>query len=161
MEEFFPLRAGESVPLTAFGAGLCWSELGRVSTAEVLAAVAEGPVAGSPAVTRNQAGDGRAYYVATTLSAEGLSELLPVICADASVEPLVPGLPPNVEVIRRSRDGTDWTFCINHGLDDVRLPLAGVELIAGQELDGGLGLGLAAGAVAVVRSRTAPTTQRQ
>ena len=110
-----------------------------------------GPVAGSPAVTRNRAGNGRAYYVATTLAPEGMSELLAVMCADAAVLPLIPDLPADVEVVRRSKDGTDWTFCINHGTDEVQLPLAGFEVISGDELDGGLSL--AAGAVAVVRSR--------
>jgi beta-galactosidase len=91
--------------------------------------------------------------VATSLAPEGLGELLAVVSADASVQPLVPELPDDVEVVRRSKDGTDWTFCINHGAHDVRLPLDGVDLITGAELDGGLGL--AAGGVAVVRSRAA------
>jgi beta-galactosidase len=151
MEEFFPLRAGESVRLSAFGTGTCWSELGTATTAEVLSAVEEGPVAGSPAVTRNDAGNGRAYYVATTLSAEGRAELLSVLCAEADVLPLVPDLPADVEVVRRSKDGTDWTFCINHGSTNVRLPLSGVEILRGEDLDGDLSL--AAGGVAVVRSR--------
>ena len=69
------------------------------------------------------------------------------------MQPLVPDLPADVEVVRRSKDGTDWTFCINHGTHDVRLPLEGVDLLTGAELDGGLGL--AAGAVAVVRSAAA------
>jgi beta-galactosidase len=66
------------------------------------------------------------------------------------VRPLVPDLPEDVEVARRSKDGTDWTFCINHGTREVRLPLEGVDLITGADLNGGLDL--AAGAVAVVRS---------
>jgi beta-galactosidase len=115
--------------------------------------VEEGPAAGSPAVTRNRAGSGRSYYVATSLAPEGLGELLAVVCADARVQPLVPDLPADVEVVRRSKDGTDWTFCINHGAHDVRLPLEGVDLLTGAELDGGLGL--AAGGVAVVRSAAA------
>ena len=154
MEEFFPLRAGESVRLSDFGAGSCWNELGRATTAEVLATVAEGPAAGSPAVTRNRAGSGRSYYVATTLAPEGLGELLTSVCADAGVQPLVPDLPEDVEVARRSKDGTDWTFCINHGSHEVRLPLEGVDLITGADLNGRLGL--AAGAVAVVRSPAVP-----
>jgi beta-galactosidase GanA len=74
-----------------------------------------------------------------------------VLCAEADVLPLVPDLPADVEVVRRSKDGTDWTFCINHGSDDVRLPLSGVEILSGEDVDGDLGL--EAGAVAVVRSR--------
>ncbi|HET8878812.1 MAG TPA: Beta-galactosidase C-terminal domain, partial [Arthrobacter sp.] len=110
----------------------------------------QGPAAGSPAVTRNVAGSGRAYYAATALSPEGLRELLSVVCADAGVAPLVPDLPADVEVVRRSKDGTHWTFCINHSAQDVRLPLEGFDLLTGTGLDGGLGL--AAGGVAVVRS---------
>ena len=82
-------------------------------------------------MTRNRAGSGRSYYVATTLAPEGLGELLTIVCADAGVQPLVPDLPDDVEVARRSKDGTDWTFCINHGARDVRLPLEGVDLITG------------------------------
>lgn len=48
MEELFPLRAGESARLSAFGTGTCWSELGTATSAEVLSTVEEGPVAGSP-----------------------------------------------------------------------------------------------------------------
>lgn len=150
MEEFFPLRAGESVPLSRFGAGTYWNELGHATTADVLSAVAHGPAAGSPAVTRNVAGKGRAYYAATTLSPEGLRELLAVVCPDAGVAPLVPDLPADVEVVRRAKDGTHWTFCINHSDRDVHLPLEGYDVLADAGLDGGLGI--PAGAVAVVRS---------
>ena len=73
---------------------------------------------------------------------EGLGELLAVVCADAEVRPLVSELPAGVEVARRSKDGTDWTFCINHGARDVRLPLEGVDLLTGTELKGGLDGGL-------------------
>ena len=72
-EEFFPLLDSEAIALTAFGAGTKWSERGTVSTATVLATYsnepgADGPVAGSPAITRNSFGTGTAYYVGTSLS---------------------------------------------------------------------------------------------
>lgn len=150
MEEFFPLRSGEELELSRFGGGSFWSELGRPTTAEVLAEVVLGPVAGSPVVTRNAAGDGRAYYVATSLASVGMAELLGVLCGDAGVEPLFRDLPEGLEVGRRSKDGTDWTFFINHGSADVQLAVSGLELISGRETGGALALG--AGAVAVVRS---------
>jgi beta-galactosidase len=155
MEEFFPLRAGDAVELSRFGDGSFWSELGKATTAEVLAVVEEGPVAGSPAVTRNAAGDGRAYYVATSLTPEGMAELLAVLCEDAGVEPLLRNLPEDVEVARRSKDGTDWTFFINHSPEGVQLPVSGFELISGQDLGGALEL--AAGSIAVVRSHRSPS----
>jgi len=53
-------------------------------------------------------------------------------------------------VVRRAKDGTHWTFCINHSDRDVHLPLEGYDVLADAGLDGGLGL--PAGGVAVVRS---------
>ncbi|HUG50474.1 MAG TPA: beta-galactosidase, partial [Terrimesophilobacter sp.] len=67
IEEFFPLRDGESVQLNAFGSGTVFSELGRSVGASVLAQYTTGPVVGSPAVTRNAFGAGAAYYVGTNL----------------------------------------------------------------------------------------------
>lgn len=155
MEEFFPLRSGESVELSRFGDGSFWSELGQPTTAEVLAEAVGGPVTGSPAVTRNTAGDGRAYYVATSLAPEGMAALLALLCEDAGVEPLLQNLPEDVEVARRSKEGTDWTFVINHSSERVQLPISGLELIGGEDLDGALEL--AAGSVAVVRSPRSPS----
>ncbi|RAX45515.1 beta-galactosidase [Arthrobacter sp. AQ5-06] len=154
MEEFFPLRSGESVELSRFGDGSFWSELGQSTTAEVLAEAVGGPVIGSPAVTRNTAGDGRAYYVATSLAPEGMAALLALLCEDAGVEPLLQNLPEDVEVARRSKEGTDWTFFINHSSERVKLPISGLELIGGEDLDGAFEL--AAGSVAVVRSPRSP-----
>jgi beta-galactosidase len=51
IEEFFPLLQGESVALSDYGSGVVWSELGRTEGAEQLAGYAEGPVAGSPAIS--------------------------------------------------------------------------------------------------------------
>ncbi len=153
MEEFFPLRAGEALKLTKFGAGSIWSESGRPTTAEVLAEVLSGPTAGAPVITRNKAGQGHAYYVATSLTPPGMAELLTTLCNDAGVHPLVDTVPANVEVVRRRNDGTTWTFYINHSDTPAQLPATGQELLTGTKVEGKLDL--APGAVAVVRSLAA------
>ncbi|WP_426998286.1 beta-galactosidase trimerization domain-containing protein [Pseudarthrobacter sp. N5] len=93
-------------------------------------------------------------------TAEVLAEVvrgpvLGVLCEDAGVEPLLRNLPEDVEVARRSKDSTDWTFFINHSSEGVQLPVSGLELISGQDLGGAPDLG--AGAVAVVRSPINPS----
>ncbi|WP_427015570.1 beta-galactosidase [Pseudarthrobacter sp. P1] len=138
MEEFHPLRAGATVELSAYGSGTIWSELGRTTTAETLASFASGATAGSPAVTRNSYGKGLAYYVATTLGGDGVSELVGSICASAGVNPAVPDIPADVEVVKRSKDGTSWLFIINHSGTEAALPVRGTELISGTAATGRL-----------------------
>ena len=55
--------------------------------------------------------------------------------------------------MRRSDGARSWVFVINHSEKDVRLELAGTELISGVAVNGLL---VAAGGVAVVRETTAP-----
>jgi beta-galactosidase len=150
IEEFFPLHKDELVSLSAFGDGALWSELGRSTGAEVLAEFVNSPVAGSPAVTRNQFGKGAAYYVATSLQRPAIDGLIARVAAGAGVSPALPGLPPGVEVIRRKGTQGSWTFVINHSTADVEVALSGRELITDVEVPGTLAV--AAGAVAVVRA---------
>jgi beta-galactosidase len=149
MEEFHPLHAAETVPLSRYGDGAIWSELGKTTTADALAVFADGPAAGSPAVTRNTFGGGVSYYVSTSLGAEGISRLVGEVAAAAGVGPVVADLPAGVEGVKRSKAGTSWLFVINHGADDVTVPVHGAELISGSAADGTLSV--AGGGVAVVR----------
>ncbi|MEO6503677.1 MAG: beta-galactosidase [Jatrophihabitantaceae bacterium] len=150
IEEFYPLLAGQSVPLDEYGSGTVWSELGRPEGAEQLACYAEGPVAGSPAITRNAVGSGSAWYLGTTLADDQLGRLLGRILAEVGVAPLLAGLPPRVEVVRRRAGGTGYTFVINHTGEPVSAPLSGTELITGERADGG-SLVVPAAGVRVVR----------
>lgn len=80
--------------------------------------------AGTPAVTVNDFGDGRAWFVGTALDEAGMQAVIDPILADAGVETL--DLPDGIEVGRRvADDGTVFTFAINVGatpVDGVRVP---------------------------------------
>jgi beta-galactosidase len=149
IEEFYPLLPGETVALSEYGTGVSWSELGRTTGAEQVAGYAEGPVAGSPAITRNRFGSGHAWYLGTTLADHELAALLERIRTEAGVAPLVAGLPARVEVVRRRAGDTGYTFVLNHTDEPVRLELRGTELITGEQLD--QSLAVPAGGVRVVR----------
>jgi beta-galactosidase len=148
IEEFFPLREGESVQLNAFGSGTTFSELGHSEGASVLAHYTTGPVAGSPAVTRHGFGSGAAYYVGTNLDAGGLDELVEGILEEVEVV-AVTDAGEDVEVVRRSNGERSWLFVINHSEADARLTVDGLELITGEAVAGTLRV--PAGSVAVVR----------
>jgi beta-galactosidase len=134
IEEFFPLRPAELVALTALGGGTLWSELGRATTAEVVASYADGPVAGSPAVTRRAVGAGAAWYVGTVLDDAGRAALLGRLLTEAGVEPTVAGLPAGVEAVRRVGDGRSYLFLLNHTGADVPLPAPGADLLTGADV---------------------------
>ena len=149
IEEFFPLRQGETVSLSTFGDGSIWSELGQAGSADVLASYVDGPVAGSVAVSRNSFGAGAAYYVGTALCRPALDGLIARVVADAEVEPVIDGLPDGLEAVRRAGPAGSWTFLINHSSQDVSVAVKGHDLVSGSDSDGTLAV--AAGAVAVVR----------
>lgn len=128
IEEFHPLLADEVVPLTRYGEGRRWSELGSATDAEVLATYAVGPCAGSPAVTRRTVGEGTAWYVGTELTAEALAALADELFV--GVEPIVAGLPEGVEAVRRIGDDAAYLFVINHTHEAVILPVDGVDLLS-------------------------------
>ncbi|MGW7078145.1 beta-galactosidase [Streptomyces sp. NPDC054866] len=154
VEEFSPLLDGQTVRITGpDGAGLTgdvWTEFVVPRGAETVWTYADGLAAGLPAVTRNQLGEGTAWYVSTRLTARDLDALLATACADAGVTER-PELPCDVEVVTRRGDSGTYVFAINHTESDAKVPLDahGTELLTGERAGGHLGV--PAGAVRVVR----------
>jgi beta-galactosidase len=152
VEEFFPLDDGATVPLSglAGASGTTWTELMEVTGAEVLASYAAGPLAGRPAVTRNDVGQGSAWYLSTQLDEAAHDQLIGGALAAAGLTPEVPGLPAGVEAVRRQRgSGQSWLFLLNHTTEPVVVPAHGTELLSGTHAVGSVEL--PPGAVAVLR----------
>jgi beta-galactosidase len=147
IEEFFPLKADETVTLSDGSTGSIWSELVQPQGAEVRATYTSGPVAGAPAITVHQFGAGRAHYLSTRLDPAGLGSLLATVCGEAGVAAPAP-VPHGVEVVRRTDADGSYLFVLNHTGEQARVEVAGTELLTG---DGLTELVVAAGGVAVVR----------
>ncbi|MET7833695.1 beta-galactosidase [Micromonospora sediminicola] len=147
-EEFFPLRAGETVRLDDGARADVWTEWLHAEGAEVLAAYADGPLPGVPALTRHAVGAGAAWYVGTRLDDAATDRLVARLLAEAGVRPPV-AAPAGVEVVRRRSADRSWLFVLNHTDGSARLPATGVELLSGERCDGELVV--PAGEVAVVR----------
>jgi beta-galactosidase len=154
VEEWSPLRAGESVRITgpqgASVTGDVWTEFVVPRGAETVWTYADGPAAGGPAVTRHRLGSGTAWYVSSRLGPLALDAVLESACEDAGIAPRTE-LPRDVEVVRRSGDGGDYLFVMNHTPHDTKVPLErpGTELLSGEHATGHLAV--PAGAVKVVR----------
>ena len=148
-DQFFPLSVGQAVTLTGSMTATVWTENVRATTAEVVATYVDGPLPGVPAITRNAAGAGVAWYVATQPDRESLEGLVGRVAAEAGVSPDVPTA-PGVETVRRhGEDGTSWLFVMNHTNETAHVPVGGVDILSGAEHQAPMQV--AAGGVAVVR----------
>jgi beta-galactosidase len=92
----------------------------------------DGPVAGTPAITRN----GRAWYVGTRLDAASLDRLVGQVCAAAGVVPVLAAAgqerPPGLEAVRRRHaDGRAYLFLINHAGTAATVAASGTDLLTG------------------------------
>ncbi|MDN4599199.1 beta-galactosidase [Leifsonia sp. F6_8S_P_1A] len=149
VDEFAPLSPGDTVRLASGRIASVWSERGRATTASVVDAFADGPAEGSPAITRNERGDGVAWYVATRLDQLDLDDLVREALDGAGVAPHAAGA-AELDVTRRiGADGVSFLFAINHGDDDVELASTGVDLVTGDRVDAVVVV--PAGAVRIIR----------
>jgi beta-galactosidase len=150
VEEFLPLREGETLTLDDGTTADVWAEHLELTGASAVVRHQDGPAAGRPAVTRRDVGDGAAWYVATRTDPAGTAALVDLLLTEAGVTPVAP-TEPGVEVVRRrAEDGRSWVFAINHTDRRVAVPVHGHDLLtdAPTAVDG---LELDAGAVAVIR----------
>ncbi|WP_427165778.1 beta-galactosidase [Streptomyces sp. C1-1] len=117
LHEWWPLDEDENVRTDGF-LGTLWSEeieKDADTTADVT--YKGGELDGMPAVLRR----GRAHYLSTLPEPHALRDLLTAIAAEAGGHPVLPGLPDQVEAVRRG----DLLFLLNHGRDAVTVELPG------------------------------------
>ncbi|MEN3608826.1 beta-galactosidase [Plantactinospora sp. ZYX-F-223] len=139
VEEFFPLDAGQRVPLDDGTFGRLWTELATAEAAEVLLRYAGGPLAGGPALTRRRHGRGSAYYLGTHLADADLGRLLTGLAAGAGVVPVLAAPPPGIEAVRRRHpDGRGYTFLANDTDDPVEVTVDGRVLRGADPLPDGV-----------------------
>lgn len=137
IHEFLPLAEGESVTLSDARTGSVWADDIHESTATVLARYVDGPAAGGPAITRNDYGDGAAWYLSTRLDGPDLETLVVNALATAGLVPAVEA-PAGLELVSRSSADEDFLFLINHADTDAHYPVSGTELITGDAISGSI-----------------------
>jgi beta-galactosidase len=128
IDEFRPLRSGESVSLSNGLTGSVWTDNIRVGNATVIATYEDGPSAGGAAITRNEYGLGTAWYLSTEFDVDSLGSVLDAAFGEAGIE-IDPAHDERVETVVRSSGTETFTTYINHGDTDVQLD--GVTIAAG------------------------------
>jgi beta-galactosidase len=150
VEEFFPLPEGQTVHLDNGSSASVWTEMLHPRGAKTVATYEDGPVAGVPAITRNDVGTGTAWYVATSLESAAVDRLVADICAEAGLAPVL-AVPAGVEVVRRTGEGRSYLFVLNHTSDPVEVPAEGFDLRHNQPVDGSVLV--SAGGAVVIREK--------
>jgi beta-galactosidase len=145
IDEFGPLADGQELAV-APGDGerwRCdlWADPIELEGAEVIATYAGGPHTGQPALTRNQLGQGGAYYLGTRLHPEAMAAFMERVLDEQGLRPPLE-TPPGVEVVRRSAGAESFVFVLNHGEDAVEVRLDGQfsDLLTGTQTSGILSL---------------------
>ncbi|GAA3523800.1 beta-galactosidase [Amycolatopsis ultiminotia] len=153
VDEFWPLPEGGETTVDLDGIpapATIWSEWIEPEGAATVATFAEGALAGRPAVTRHEFGEGVAWYLGTRPSPDTMRLLFDRITAEAGVTPVLPGLPDGVQAVLRHGE-SDYLFLLNHGTEavTVSVPEPAADLLAdpGQPVSE---VPLAAGGVAVL-----------
>ena len=144
-EEFAPLMPGVTVALDDGSTADVWTELLEARDAEVVASYADGPLPGTPALTRRAVGEGAAWYLATWLDDDSTAALAERLTREAGVTRL-DAPQPGLEVVRRGR----YLFVLNRGDLPASVPVTGVDLLTGDRADGEVRV--AAGTAAVVET---------
>lgn len=119
VDEFWPMAEGAQAAVrfvddgSAFS-GTLWQDAIVLEGAEPVAAYTDGPLAGTPAVTRHQFGSGAAWYLGTLADENTMDRIVTAAAAAAGVAPALPGLPSGVEAVRRHGDDASYLFLLNH-----------------------------------------------
>ena len=106
---------GTLVPVHVF------ADVLKARTAAPLAAWSTDSMKGGPAVMVNKVGKGRAIYYGSFFNTEAARYLIRHFASQANLKPLMTGVPPAVEVTRRTKGANHYDFVLNHGEQPVTI----------------------------------------
>jgi beta-galactosidase len=99
-----------------------WADVIRLEGAQALAYFGQDFIAGSPAVTVNTFGQGRAYYVGTQADERFVTNLIQHILAETGIQAPIDA-PKGVEVTCREQGSDRTLFLLNHHAETMTVPL--------------------------------------
>lgn len=101
-----------------------YAEYLHAEGAEILAAYNAEFYAGSPAVTANRFGQGKAVYIGARTGLDFLTEFYGELLHECGIAPVLAGIPEPLAVSRRiAADGSEYYFILNLTLEEQRFSL--------------------------------------
>ena len=116
LEEFDSLNDCAVEVEGAFGRGRAsiWADIIKPVTAKTVATYAGEYYAGKPAVTVNEYGKGKCYYVGCDLDEAATVALMDYIASQCGASPAIKNAPQGVEVVKKvASDGSEFYFVMN------------------------------------------------
>ncbi|MBC7961277.1 MAG: beta-galactosidase [Vallitaleaceae bacterium] len=117
------------------GQAKTWCDVISCKSAKVLATYGSHYYAGKPAITVNEYGQGKVYYVGCDLNEEAMTSLLKSIADDLKLEKILQVSVPNVDAVRKVKNGEVFTIVMNHNNYSVDMQLKGTynNLLGGEQ----------------------------
>lgn len=136
LEEFDSLNFGREVNIEGeFGNGTAskWCDVLKTNGAKILAAYKGSYYEGTPAVTVNEYGKGKVYYVGCDLDDDATNRLVELIIREVEIQPVIKRKIPGVEAVKKLKDGNEYCMVLNHNNYEVEVPLEGEykDMVAG------------------------------
>ncbi|MDA3798891.1 MAG: beta-galactosidase [Kiritimatiellae bacterium] len=138
----FSVIANNSLGLTGSYKAVDTCSVVHAEGAEVLAVFEDTYFAGSPAITVNSYGKGKAYYLACRNKTEFLNDFYEKLIADLSVKRCLVGLPEGVVALNRTDGENKYTFLMNFN-DDARTVAFDdtyIDLLTGKSVAGSVNM---------------------
>lgn len=136
LEEFDSLNFGRKVEVKGeFGEGAAqmWCDILECNTAKPIALYDSHYYKGKPAVTVNQFGRGRVFYVGCDLDESAMVRLMELITGMLGINPAIETKTDGLEAVKRYYNGRDYLILLNHNCYPVKAVAEGeyAELISG------------------------------
>ena len=89
---------------------------------------------GTPVLSRNELGEGRAYYVATRSGGDFYADFLEMVLEEQNIKPVFKPR-AGVEITLRRKNGNDFLFFLNHNAQEEKLTAEnpGTDLLTGKQ----------------------------
>ena len=110
-----------------------WCDVLKSNGAKTLAVYEGNFYEGTPAVTVNEYGKGKVYYVGCDLDINAMDKLMEYIVKEEKIKPVFGVKIPGVEAVKRVKDGREYYMILNHNSKAVNVPFEGeyTEILTG------------------------------
>lgn len=109
-------------------------ELSHAETAQTLAAYQEDFYKGMPALTVNQYGEGKAYYMVARMDVSFLKAFYGEVADSANLKRILKDVPEGIIPAVRTDGTNEYVFLLNFKEEEVNVEISGYELLQGIEV---------------------------
>lgn len=130
IEEFDPIRKPTNITGLVNSSVNIWCDIIKPITAETLCTYSNRYFKGNSAITVNNYGKGKVYYIGCDMEASALEETIKYISENAGINTLK--MPNGIEIIQRE----NYKIILNHNDYEIKIPITGLSLLSDTTFNG-------------------------